>query len=184
MAIKLYSLKKLIAIGGIILLTLGSCIGAGSPTEYEVKAAFIFNFTRFVEWPSEAFADSSSPFVIGVLGRDPFGSALDEIIKGKNVDGRRLTIKRSDRIHDLTSCHILFISSSVSDSLPRIIDKLKGDAVLTVGDMDRFAKRGGIIGFVMRDSKVSLEINIDVAKRDKLKISSKLLKLAKIVEDR
>lgn len=154
-----------------------------SPSEYEIKAAFIYNFSKFIEWPSSAFANANSPMVIGILGKDPFGSTLEDAVKDKNVDGRKLVIKRYKNVKDAGACHILFISSSEQDQLSKILDSLKGTNVLTVGEMKKFAQRKGMIGFVMHNDKVGLEINIDSAKQAKLKISSKLLNLAKVIGD-
>jgi hypothetical protein len=156
---------------------------AATPGEYQIKAAFLYNFAKFVEWPSGAFEDSSSPLVIGILGDDPFGSSLDQVTKGKTVDGRRITIKRFPRIREVESCQILFVCSSESSRLARAIESVKSAGVLTVSDIDRFAQRGGIVGFTMDDNKVGFEINVNSAQKANLKISSKLLKLARVVRD-
>jgi len=154
-----------------------------SPGEYQIKAAFVYNFAKFVEWPSNAFSDSGSPIVIGVVGDDPFGSSLDQVIKGKTANGRRLVIKRFPKIRDIQSCHILFISSSESSRLKKTLEAVKGSSVLTTSDIERFAQRGGIVGLTLDGSKIGIDINVDAAKRANLKVSSKLLKLARIVKD-
>ncbi len=152
-----------------------------SATDTEVKAAFLCQFPQFIDWPDSAFADSNSPFVIGVLGDDPFGSTLDNMVKAKTVNGRKLVIKRSNSIDNLRNCQIVFVSSSEKNRVSRIIDRFKGSNSLMVSDIDGFAKMGGVIGFVYRNNKIALEINLEAAKRSKLKISSNLLRLAKIV---
>lgn len=150
--------------------------------EYQVKAAFLYNFVKFVEWPAEAFS-SGGPLVIGVVGNDPFGSALDQAISGKNVSGRQLIIRRFKVGQDLRACHILFISSSEQNRLAQIIHSLRGASVLTVGEMGQFNQQGGIINFIMEASKVRFEINAGMAEQSGLKISSKLLALAKAVRN-
>ena len=162
-----------------LLGTVSSAIQAQSSSEYQVKAAFLYNFAKFVDWPGEAFSDGSAPLVIGVIGNDPFGGALDSAINGKNIGGRRLTVRRLKWGQDLRSCHILFISSSERQRLPQIIQSLRGSSVLTVGDMGQFNQQGGMINFILEASKVRFEINSRGAGQAQLRISSKLLALAK-----
>lgn len=152
------------------------------PNEYQVKLAFLFNFTRFVEWPEDAFADARSPIILGILGDDPFGNDL-ETIKGKTIHGRKLIINKFKDVDDIRVCHILFVSSSERNRLPRITAFLKQSKILTVGDMKKFAQKGGVINFVVENNKVGFEINVDSGKRAGLRISSKLLSLARIVHD-
>jgi len=148
--------------------------------EYLVKAAFLYNFAKFVEWPAEAFPDDSAPITLCILGQDPFGGAL-ETIRGKSVKGRKLVIRQSMRVEDLEMCHMLFISSSEKDRLNRILDLVESPNVLTVGDMESFARHGGVVNLIKTGNKIKFEINVDAAREAGLKISSKLLKLAKIV---
>lgn len=148
--------------------------------EYAIKAAFLYNFAKFVEWPEEAFSDGQEVMTICVLGQDPFGSAL-ESMKGKTIKGRKVRIWRSKRICDLKVCHILYISRSKEKDLARILAELRGSNVLTVGDMENFAGRGGIINFITVENKLRFEINIDAAQQSGLKVSSNLLKVAKKV---
>lgn len=152
-----------------------------SPSEYEVKAAFLFNFAKFVEWPEDSFADSYSPIVIGILGQDPFSGALDHTIGGKTVNGRALMVKRLAQGQDARACHILFVCSSERKRLSQILASLGGTSVLTVSDMDDFAYAGGIINFVLENSKVKFQVNATAAARARLRISSKLLTLARKV---
>ncbi len=153
------------------------------PTEYEIKAAFLYNFAKFVEWPADAFPDAQAPVLLGILGDDPFGLVLDQMIYGKTANGRGFVVKRISEGAELRSCHILFISSSEKKYLARILEGLKGSGVLTVGDMDRFAESGGVIHLLLAENKVRFEINLTAAGRAGLKISSKLLALARIVAD-
>jgi hypothetical protein len=152
--------------------------GAG---EYAVKAAFLYNFAKFVEWPPEAMGSGSSPLVLGVLGDDPFGAAIDQVVAGKTANGRQLVVRRLKWGQDLKQCHILFISSSERKRLAEILGALRGASILTVGDMDQFGQQGGMIQFVIEQNRVRFEINIGAAQQGRLKLSSKLLALARNV---
>ena len=149
--------------------------------EYEVKAAFLFNFTKFVEWPPKVFPDANAPFIIGVLGEDPFGDALEKTLSGQVVKGRRVEIRRSRRPEELQNCHILFISQSEGEAIAGILDSLKGKSILTISDAEAFAGSGGIIGFIKQENKIRFEINTEAAAKAHLEISSKLLALSRIV---
>ncbi len=148
--------------------------------EYLIKAAFLYKFAKFVDWPAKAFPNDRTPLTICILGKEPFGAAL-ETIKDKKVRGRKLVIQRLARLEDLKQCHILFISASEEKRLPELLSTIKGKAILTVSDMKGFAHCGGIINLVTIEKKIRFEINLDAAHLAGLKISSKLLKLAKIV---
>ena len=154
---------------------------AAGPSEYEVKAAFLYNFARFVEWPLDA-SGVDGTFVVTVLGRDPFGSALDDTLRGKKIDDKRVVVRRVSRSEDVGRSHIVFISDSEKDRLPAILKSLDAAPVLTVGDMNQFAERGGVIRFKVDQDRIRLEINVAAAQRSRLRISSQLLKLARIVE--
>jgi hypothetical protein len=162
----------------ISLSTLSTAVQAQS-NEYQVKAAFLYNFAKFIDWPTEVFGDSNAPLVIGVVGDDPFGGALDQAINGKSIGGHALTVRRLRWGQDLRSCQILYISSSERKHLSQIIQSLRGASVLTVSDMDQFNQQGGIINFILEASRVRFEINSRGANQAGLRISSKLLALAK-----
>jgi len=147
-----------------------------SSREYEIKAAYLYNFVKYVDWPS-----SGDTITIGVLGGNPFGSALASL-NGKVVKGRRLVIKELESVRDAQKCQILFVSSSEKSRLQEIFENLKSARVLTVGETEGFASDGGIINFVQEHNKVRFEINPDAAHRTGLNISSELLKLAKLVK--
>jgi hypothetical protein len=151
--------------------------------EYQVKAVFLFNFAQFVEWPAVAFPEAKTPLVIGVLGEDPFGAELDEIVRGETLGLRPLQVRRYQRVEEIEACHILFISRSEGPRLALVLERLKGRSVLTVGDMDEFTRRGGMIRFVTEQNKVRMRINVEAAKRVGLVISSKLLRPADIVTE-
>jgi hypothetical protein len=148
------------------------------PTEYQIKAAFLFNFAKFVNWPPGVFAQPTSPIVIGILGENPFHDDLARTVRDKTVDDHPLVIKEFRSADQATNCHILFISTSEKNRLPEILKVLNGTSVLTVGEMERFTEAGGMINFVLEGTKIRFQINNDAATRAGLKISSKLLSLA------
>lgn len=154
---------------------------ADGVSEYDVKAAFLFKFAQYVEWPATAFPQVDAPFCIGVLGDDPFGGALDAAVAGGTINNRKLVIKRSNRVEDLKTCQILFISKSEQAQVGPILDSLGNASILTVGEVDGFADRGGIINFFLAGNKVRFEINPEAARRKGLKINSQLLRVAKVV---
>ncbi len=149
--------------------------------EYQLKAAFLFNFAQFVKWPVEAFASADAPFKIGILGDDPFGSALEDTIQGETIDSHKLRIVRGRNFGDLKDCQLIFISKSEEGRLPNILAELDSKPILTVSDISSFAQNGGTIDFYLKAGKVRFEINPDAAQKRKLKISSQLLTLGKIV---
>jgi hypothetical protein len=149
--------------------------------EYKVKAAFLFNFSQFVEWPAEAFPEAQTPLVIGVVGEDPFGAYLDEIVRGEKVKDHTLVVQRFHQVEEIKACHILFISQSETKHLEQILASLKGRSILTVGDAEDFAKNGGMIRFVAEKTKIRFRVNLVAAKAANLTISSKLLRPAEIV---
>jgi YfiR/HmsC-like len=153
-------------------------VEAQASGEYQVKAAFLYNFLKFVDWPAQSFASGSSPFIIGVVGDDRFNSAIDQAISGKTANGRSIIAKRFKSFKSLTYCHILFISTSERDSVGQILATI-GPGVLTVSESDGFIQSGGIINFTIVDSKVRFEINHSAADRAGVKISAKLLSLAR-----
>jgi len=145
--------------------------------EYEVKAAFLYNFIQFVDWPEAAFYDGRSSFRVCVLGDDPFGDSLKTVVK-EEVAGRKLTLWRVKAMNDPAGCQLLFVSPSERQRLPQILAAVRGAPVLTVGDTEGFLEKGGIINFVGEGARVRFEINQDMAKQSGLRISSKLLRLA------
>jgi hypothetical protein len=150
--------------------------------EYQVKAIFLFNFAQFVAWPTNVFSDTQTSLTIGVLGDDPFGSFLDETVQGEKVNGHPLVIQRYQRVEDVKTCQILFVSRSEYSRMVQILDILKGRNILTVGDMEGFVKSGGVVRFVTEENKIHFRISLEAAKNANLTISSKMLRLAEIVE--
>ena len=146
--------------------------------EYEAKAFFLFNFAHFVTWPSQE--SSHAPLVIGILGDDPFGSYLDETVRGEKVLNRPLAIQRFRRSTEPRNCNILFISQSERDRAAQIISNLKGRSVLTVSDMEGFADIGGMIQFFSEQNRIRVRINLEAVKAANMKVSSKLLSVAEV----
>ncbi len=155
-------------------------------TEYRVKAAFLYNYAKLVDWPTNAFATSSTPITIGVLGQDPFGPALEKTIDGKKIGDRGLAIKRFRSVGDIHDCHVLFICQSERGRLPVILAALQGKSILTVGECDHFVESGGMIQLIKQDDAVRFRVNLGAANRASLRISSKLLRVAErvVADDR
>jgi len=147
---------------------------AQAPTEYQVKAAFLYNFAKFVGWPESA---PGASFCIGVLGADPFGPVIDETLAGKTLDGRRVVIRRFDRPEEALGCEIVFVGSAAKPS-KALLERFYGRPVLTVGETPAFCQNGGVIGFEVVGQRVHFAVNLEAAQRAQLKMSSKLLSLA------
>jgi len=160
-----------------LLLAVPGAAPAQTAEEYAVKAAFLYNFTKFVDWPAAAFPDAGV-FKICVLGDDPFGGSL-QAIAGEQVGSRKLKVARTDAASRSGGCQILFISRSERDRIPQILAAVKGAPVLTVGDGKGLADDGVIVNFILEGTRVRFEINTESAERAGLQISSKLLQLAK-----
>jgi len=151
---------------------------AQSSGEYEVKAAFLYKFASFVEWPEAA---RHGALGICVVGQDPFGSALERVVEGKTIGGREFTVRRLKTWQAGTGCHILFVAASEKQRLGPLLGQLKHETILTVGDVPGFCESGGAINLSVVASRVRLEINLDAATRAGLQVSSKLLSLAQVV---
>lgn len=156
-----------------------SGFAAETSKEYNVKAAFLYNFARFVEWPSTAFTEADSPFVFGVLGENPFGNALEDAVAGRTVLGRKLAVRRFDHVPTNEPCHLLFISASEKKQLPAVLAALGERRILVVGEDEAFARNGGSIAFVMDPAgKLRFQINTDAVRKAGLRVNAQLLKLA------
>jgi hypothetical protein len=165
----------------LLLVLAGLLSQAQAPTAVnQVKAVFLFNFTQFVSWPPFSFSGSKSPFVIGVLGTDPFGTYLDKVVEGEQVDGHPIVVKRYDDATAAKDCHILFINKN---NPAETLKEVGNEAVLTVSDADNFARKGGMIRFYVENNKIRLQINARAAKEANLSISSKLLRLANVINN-
>jgi hypothetical protein len=162
----------------ICFVSLGAL--AAEPSEYEVKAAFLYNFIKFVEWPAGSFTAEDSPFIVGVLGQDPANDAL-ESLRGNAAQGRKLSVKRFSRMADLERCHVLYVGRSEKEQIVAVLKATTHLNTLTVADMKGFAQAGGVVNFITQENRISFEINVGAAEKAGLKVSSKLLKLARIV---
>jgi len=172
-----------VAASAALLLTMGATLTRGDDShlsEYQVKALDLFNFTKFVDWPAASFADEHSPFCICVLGDDPFGKFLDQILEGEEINGRKLVIQRIRRVPEQKSCQVLFVSGSEKE-VGKTLAPL-GPGVLTVGEGDEFRQAGGVITFVTENRHVRFDINQRAAGNARLVISSRLLSVARNVE--
>jgi hypothetical protein len=149
--------------------------------EHELKVAFLFHFAQFVDWPPEAFKDANSPLTYCTIGGDPFHGALDASLSGKTIGARSFRALHFKQPLEIQGCQVLFIAAEEKKVLPAILAGVKGNSVLTVGESEHFAGGGGMIGFLLEENKIRFEINLEAAKKAKLKISSKLLVLAKTV---
>ena len=165
----------------LALLALACAAAAAPVSEYQLKAVFLFNFTRFVEWPAAALPRAGAPFVIGVLGKDPFGANLDEVLRGESVDGRPLAAARYPDAAGIGDCQILFIPAAEASHLEAILGALKGRSTLTVTDAEGPAVRGVMIALVKRDNRIRLRIDLEAVRAGNLTVSSKLLRPAEIV---
>ncbi len=152
-----------------------------SPTEFQVKAAYLFNFLKFVEWPDDPASDPHGKWVIGFVGDSPIADELARLADGKNVLGRDLLVKKFQDADNPRGCNVLFISESEKKRLPSILTVLQGSSVLTVADMDNFIGAGGMIQFVVEDARVRVAIDVGATSHARLKVSSKLLSLARVV---
>jgi len=160
------------------IISLSVRVLAQQPSEYEVKAAFLFNFAKFVDWPPEVFADTNSPIVVGVLGKNVFGNNLEKIINDRKVNNRSFQFRKYTSVTEVTNCQILFISSSEKNDFAKIMSALHNASILTVSETDGFIQAGGMINFVLQDNKIRFEISDEAAKKGRLRVSSKLLSLA------
>jgi len=154
---------------------------SAAPSEHQVKAVFLFNFSRFVEWPPSAFSSADAPFVIGVYGRDPFGSDLDEVVRGESVNGRRLVVRRMQTVAETAGCHILFIPESERAQLGEILKVLKERSTLIVSDVDGVSRPGAMIRLVTQNDRIKLRIDAEATRAAGLIVSSKLLRASEII---
>ena len=169
---------KFIAIGCVMFLA----VAQGQVEEYQVKAAFLYNLAKFVEWPAQSFHSPTSPIVICILGHDPFGPALTDTVEGKELGGRALLVRQIPDAQKAGTCHVVFVGSSEQKHFRSILQDLRACDVLTVGDTEGFASQGGIVNFKLDGGMIRFQINVEAAKEKNLRISSKLLNLAQIVK--
>ena len=152
------------------------------PSEYQVKAAFLINFPKYVDWPAEAFAETNSPVILAVPGDTKVAGEIQKVIAGRTVNGRKIVLKRLASGEESGVCQILFISAAEQLHSPKLLAKLNAGGVLTVGESDEFLELGGIINLARRDQKIALEVNLAAADKARIKISSKLLAVATVLK--
>lgn len=152
-------------------------------SDYQVKAAYLYNFAKFIQWPAEAFASDQSPLLLCIVGEDPFGPSLDGIAQGKTINGHAFVVRRTTNLDDIKVCQIIFTGSSDKRKISAVLQRLKGSSTLAVGESRDFAGMGGGIQFYLENDRVRFSINVDALQRAHLTASSKLLALAKIVHD-
>lgn len=148
--------------------------------EYQVKAAMIFNFAQFVEWSPSSFSSSDAPLVIAVVGANPFGNMLEQVVAGKKILGHPVVVQHYPAAGNIEACHVLFVPRTEDANLPTLFAQTAGKTVMTVGETDPFIHGGGVIRFFTENNKMRFEINPDAAQAAHLTISSKLMKLARI----
>lgn len=163
------------------LLVCSALSPQSDPSEDQVKAAFLFNFTKFVEWPDGSFETPQAPLVVGIIGDDPIDEDLERMVAGQKVQGRSLVIRRERWGGDLRRCQVLFVSASEHQHSSRILESVQSAGVLTVSDMEGFAEAGGVIELVVEQKRVRFIVNLDAATQDRLRLSAKLLALARVI---
>ncbi len=152
-------------------------------SEYGIKAAFLYNFAKFVEWPPGVLASPKSPLTVCVFGADPFGAVLDDIVRGQTIDTHEIVTHRTNNLEELKACQIIFMSKLEIKYLSDLLDTLKGTSTLLVGEGPGFAEHGGAIQLYMEENKVHFSVNLEAVQRAHLTINSNLLAMAKIVRD-
>lgn len=151
-------------------------------TRYQLQALYLYNFAKYTQWPQEVLGDSAAPFVLGILGQDPFAKDI-EIIKGKPIKNRKLVVKYFTRVQEVSDCHILFISPSEKNLLPEILKALENSSVLTVSELEGFIEQEGMVNLAVENNRLVFEINQAAAEKAKLKFDARLLQLAKTVRN-
>jgi hypothetical protein len=172
-----------VALCAVILASGSVAIGAEIAAEYQLKAEFLERFTRFIDWPANSpVSDPAVPFVIGVLGPDPFGSFLDELAASHRIKGKNVEIRRLSSLDNVNACDVLFISATEKKDLRKVLSRTDSKPILTVSDSDGFGSEGVLINFYTEGDKIRFEINVNTVDRSGLKVKSKLLKLARLVD--
>jgi|SRR5690242_4333354 YfiR/HmsC-like len=174
-------MRRILIVACFLALAMTAAAQSARAPEYQVKAAFLYNFAKFVEWPAQALPGSSAPFRICVLGHDPFGDSLTSIVQGKSITGHPIAAMGLPSAAEVRSCHVLFISHSDPEILKPALERIRGLPILTVGESADFLPLGGMINFVLEEDRVRFEINLEAAERHHLKLSSKLLAVARVV---
>jgi hypothetical protein len=179
-ALRQFGIAARLAFAALLLASLPSPAAAPA-AEHHLKAVYLFNFAQFVEWPAHAFASPDAPFVIGILGRDPVGRTIEDVVRGESVNGRGFEVRHFGDAGGLGPCHVLFIGRDMVSSLEQALAALRGRSVLTVTDIEGAEQRGAVIALFNDSNRIRMRINVAAAKANELSISSKLLRPAEII---
>jgi hypothetical protein len=174
---------RLIALAScwVLLAGDGRALTAETNPEYVIKAAYLYNFALFVEWPADAFPARDAPIVIGIIGADPFEGALERTVLNKRINGRAVVVRRFASAQEARAAHILFVTAAEAGRIAELRERLDGRPVLVVGEVPEFARRGGTANFFIEENRVRFEVNLDAARRSRLNISARMLDVARIV---
>jgi hypothetical protein len=172
------ALAVVLALIGDPAQVMSPAVGASALSRHEVEAAFLVNFAKFVTWPPEAFATGTSPLTIGLIGEDQFGSAIDAAARGQRANERPIEVSRVGSKDDLSRFHLVFIPVSEEKQAAAIVRRVENAPVLVVSDIERICQSGGGIGFLFDGARVRFEVNLGAAERGRMKVSTRLLKLA------
>jgi len=182
-SIKTFCMRSLVTV--LAALTMSLCtftlLAQTTAKEYRIKAAFLFNFAKYVEWPPDTFKDANSPLTYCTIGDDPFQGVLDESLNAKSVGTRPLRVQHLSPPENFQGCQILFIGTNEKKRITAVLETLKLSPVLVVGESNHFVQQGGTVGFLSEDNTIRFEVNLDVAQRARLNISATLLSVAKTV---
>lgn len=180
--------RRVVATAAVVLLV---CLLAFCPTamakskafqEYQLKAVFLYHLTNFVAWPPEALAGTDEPIRIVILGQNPFGDLLQKVVAGERVGGRPIVVEHCQDLAELGPCQIVFVSTSLTDQLPQLVAAVRNTGALIVGDSEGFIRRGGDVNLLRKGNRITIEINVQGARQAGFDFSSKLLRIARIVE--
>jgi hypothetical protein len=173
--------RRLVIASGVIASLLAATPAVPAASEYQVKAVFLYNFARFVEWPAVTFVSATAPFTLCVYGADPFGADLDAVVRGETASGRPMVVRRLSDAGEVSGCQIVFIAASADRELESVVARLDRRATLTVSDIDGAARRGAMIRMMTVNGRIRLRVNIDAVRAAHLTVSSNLLRAAELV---
>jgi hypothetical protein len=173
--------RRLVTFAAVAITLLVCAPAFPAPSEYQVKAVFLFNFARFVDWPAVTFVNASAPFTLCVYGDDPFGADLDAVVRGETIGGRPMQVRRLHDTVDVGQCQIVFIAGSADRDLESVVASLDRRATLTVSDIEGAARRGAMIRMMTVNGRIRLRVNIDAVRAAHLTVSSNLLRSAEVV---
>lgn len=179
----IYKVSCVLIALSLMLFVVNETLAQKQSAEYRFKAVYLFNFLQFIEWPPNTFSDPAAPLVIGIIGLDPFGDLLDQTVRGELINGHPIVVHRFTRPEDVRGCHLLFIPRSERARITSILSKIDTNTIVTVSEVNGFAEQGGDINFYVEDGKLRFEVNEQAIRNSSIKMSSRLLKLARIVKE-